>query len=71
MEPQGIIDALDDVFVMTEDASLGQHGIVTNFPIPFIRNGLGSALGAGTDDNVIGRGRRKILPALRTGLASF
>jgi hypothetical protein len=71
MDPQGIVDALDGIFLTIEDASLGPHGIVTNLPIPFIRNGLGSALGAGTDDNVIGRGRRKIVPLLQSGLNSF
>jgi len=70
-EPQGIIDALDDVFRTAEEACLGPNGIVTRFPIPFIRNGLGNALGAGTQDSVLARGRRKIIPKLQEALNSF
>lgn len=39
--------------------------------VPFIRNGLSVALGGGTDDNILGRGRRKMIPALQVGLANY
>jgi len=71
LEPQGIIDALNDVFRSVEDASLGPKGIVTTFNFPFIRKSLAQALGAGTPDNIFGRGRRYIIPTLQAGLDSF
>ncbi len=70
-EPQGIIDALDDVFETAEEASVGENGIVTRFPVPFIRNGLGDALGAGTSNNILAKGRNKVIPFLQVGLNSF
>lgn len=70
-EPQGIIDALDDVFKTAEEASVGENGIITRFPVPFIRNGLGDALGAGTSNNILAKGRNKVIPFLQVGLNSF
>ncbi|GAX18396.1 hypothetical protein FisN_2Lh003 [Fistulifera solaris] len=70
-EPQGIIDALDDVFKTAEEASVGENGIITRFPVPFIRNGLGDALGAGTSNNILAKGRNKVIPFLQEGLDSF
>ncbi len=70
-EPQGIIDALDDVFETAEEASVGENGIITRFPVPFIRNGLGDALGAGTSNNILAKGRNKVIPFLQEGLNSF
>jgi hypothetical protein len=32
-DPQAIVDALDAVFLSTEEASLGSYGIVTRFPV--------------------------------------
>jgi len=63
-EPQGLIDALDGIFKKVEDASLGRNGIVTNNPIPHLRNGLARSLGAGTDQNILAQGHFNIILAV-------
>jgi len=70
-EPQGVVNALDNIFQNVEEASLGRNGIITNNPIPYIRNSLAKSLGAGTDQNILARGRRKVIPALQAGLDSL
>jgi hypothetical protein len=70
-DPEALLESLENIFNTLEGATLGPSGIVTTFPIPFIRNSLGRSLGAGTDQNLIARGRRKVIPSLQAGLDSF
>lgn len=62
------VDGLDDVFKTIESATFGSKGAITNLRLPFIRNGIGSALGANSDGNVFGRARRKVVFKLRETL---
>lgn len=70
-DPQGLLDTLTTSLSTLEDATLGPSGIVSNFPVPFLRKGLGRTLGAGSDRNILAQGRRRIVPGLQEGLASF
>ena len=70
-DPQGLLDAIDDIFERVEEASLGKKGIVTTFPAPFIEKALGDALGAGTEDNVIANVRRKVVGTLQERLDGY
>lgn len=64
------VDSLEDMLRTVEKAVLGPNGAVTKFRIPFLRNGLGSALDAGTDNNILARIRRKTIPRMREVLAA-
>jgi hypothetical protein len=44
---------------------------VTTFPAPFIEKGLGDALGAGTEDNIISNVRRKVVGTLQERLDGY
>lgn len=70
-DPQGILDTLNTALTNIEEATLGPKGIITTFKVSFIRKGLARALGAGTDNNILALGRRKILGALQEGLDSL
>jgi hypothetical protein len=70
-DPQGLIDAIDDIFERAEAASLGRKGIITTFPAPFIGKALGDSLGAGTDDNIIANVRRKVVGTLQERLDGY
>jgi hypothetical protein len=39
-EPQGVIDALDDVFATAEEASLGKNGIITRYVVQTLTNNI-------------------------------
>lgn len=68
MDPLVLVDTLEDLLLKTEDATLGANGIVSSFPVPFLRNGLASALGVNTANNVLGRARRQVVSGVRNGL---
>ena len=70
-DPDALVSGLDSVFELAEAASLGPNGIVTNFPAPFISEKLGSALGAGTKDNVLAQARSAVTPKLKAQLEGF
>jgi len=70
-DPQGLVDAVDDIFNRVEKASLGPDGIITNFPAPMIQKGLGDALGAGMEDNIIAEARRNVVQTLQERLDGY
>jgi hypothetical protein len=71
LEPENIIDALDDMVQTAEDAALGEDGAVTKLEVPFASNSVGQSLGGGSDNNVLGKGRRTIVSNMQGELADF
>lgn len=71
LEPDNVVDVFNEMAKLVEAASLGPDGVVTKLFVPFMSNSMSEALGAGTDNNVIGRGRRSIVSFLRGELAAF
>jgi len=65
------VDALDDVLGMIEAATFGSKGAITRLRLPFIGNGVGSALGASTDGNIFGQARRKVVFKLKETLGKI
>jgi len=70
-DPQAIVDALDNVLALAEDASLGLNGIVTKFDVPFIKGAIQNGLGAGTGENVLGQARQTMIPAMQETLNKY
>jgi len=68
MNPEGVIQTIDQIFERVETATVGEEGIITLFAAPFIGEKLGNALGAGTEDNAVRRIRNAIIPAAQETL---
>jgi len=68
MNPEGVIQTIDQIFGRVESATVGEEGIIKLFVAPFIGEKLGNALGAGTEDNVVRRIQNAIIPAAQETL---
>ena len=71
MDPVAIVDAVDNLFKLINDLTLGRRGIVTNFPVPFIGTAISRALKAGSSDNFLEKARRTVKGTLDQVLNTY
>lgn len=71
MDPVAMVDAVDNLFKIVNDLTLGRRGIVTTFPLPFVGTAISRALGAGDPDNFLERARRTVTGTLRDILITY
>jgi hypothetical protein len=71
MDPRAIVDAVDNLFKLVNDLTLGRRGIITNFPVPFIGTAISKSLKAGSSDNFLEKARRTVKGALDQILATY
>ena len=70
LNPQTVVNQLNDAMSSVEDAALGRRGVLATFPVPFIRNGIGAALGGNSKNNVLGKARRLVGQGLAAALGA-
>jgi hypothetical protein len=64
MDPRAIVGAVDNLFKLVNDLTLGRCGIITNFLVPFI-------VKAGSSDNFLEKARQTVKGALDQILATY
>ena len=67
-EPQGIVDAIDDILESAEKATLGFGGALSRTEIPYLKNKVAVAMGAGTSGNFLSDARFQISGTLQVSI---
>lgn len=67
-EPQGIVDAIDDILESAEKATLGLGGALSRTEIPYLKNRVAVAMGAGTSGNFLSDARFQISGTLQVSI---